>query len=92
MDLVPLLLVLASALPLLLAVRVVPEAQRLVVLRLGRLYAVLGPGLHWVLPGIDRAIRVDLDRALPDWHSLSEADLQARLRQLARRGQLPTSR
>ena len=43
-----------------LAVRVVPEYQRLVVLRLGRLIGVRGPGLVLLLPIIDRGIRADL--------------------------------
>jgi regulator of protease activity HflC (stomatin/prohibitin superfamily) len=43
-----------------LAIRVVPEYQRLVVLRLGRLIGVRGPGLVMLIPLIDRGIRVDL--------------------------------
>jgi regulator of protease activity HflC (stomatin/prohibitin superfamily) len=49
-----LLLVLSSAL------RVVPEYQRLVVFRLGRLWGSKGPGICVVIPWIDRALRVDL--------------------------------
>jgi regulator of protease activity HflC (stomatin/prohibitin superfamily) len=51
---VPIIILLA------LAIRVVPEYQRLVVLRLGRLLAVKGPGLVILIPGIDRGVRVDL--------------------------------
>jgi regulator of protease activity HflC (stomatin/prohibitin superfamily) len=43
-----------------LAVRIVPEYQRLVVLRLGRLVGVRGPGLVLLIPFIDRGIRTDL--------------------------------
>jgi regulator of protease activity HflC (stomatin/prohibitin superfamily) len=43
-----------------LAIRVVPEYQRLVVLRLGRLVGARGPGLVLLLPFIDKGIRVDL--------------------------------
>jgi regulator of protease activity HflC (stomatin/prohibitin superfamily) len=43
-----------------LAVRVVPEYQRLVVLRLGRLMGVRGPGLVLLTPIVDRGIRADL--------------------------------
>src|SRR5258706_1021622 len=43
------------------SIRVVPEYQRLVVLRLGRaLEKSKGPGLVFLIPGIDRAIKVDL--------------------------------
>lgn len=91
MHLVPLLLLLGAAIPVALGIRVVPEAKRFVVFRLGRTFRVLEPGLHWILPGIDRAVGVDLNQALPNWQSLSEADLRAQLLQLARSGQLPTS-
>ncbi|HEV8193210.1 MAG TPA: SPFH domain-containing protein [Ktedonobacterales bacterium] len=43
-----------------LAIRVVPEYQRLVVLRLGRLVGARGPGLVLLFPFIDKGIRVDL--------------------------------
>lgn len=42
------------------AIRVVPEYQRLVVLRLGRLIGVQGPGLVLLIPFVDRGIRTDL--------------------------------
>ncbi len=42
------------------AVRVVPEYQRLVVLRLGRVIGVKGPGLVLLLPVVDNARNVDL--------------------------------
>ncbi|MGZ3582052.1 MAG: SPFH domain-containing protein [Ktedonobacterales bacterium] len=43
-----------------LAIRIVPEYQRLVVLRLGRLMGVRGPGLVLLIPFVDRGIRTDL--------------------------------
>ena len=45
---------------LVMAVRIVPEYQRLVVLRLGRLIGERGPGLVLLIPFIDRGVRVDL--------------------------------
>lgn len=39
--------------------RVLPEWERAVILRLGRLLAVKGPGIIFLLPYIDRPIRVD---------------------------------
>ncbi|MDR1516343.1 MAG: slipin family protein [Synergistaceae bacterium] len=40
--------------------RIVPEYQRLVVFRLGRLWGSKGPGLVVVIPWIDRTLKVDL--------------------------------
>ena len=45
---------------LVMAVRIVPEYQRLVVFRLGRLLGERGPGLVLLIPFIDRGVRVDL--------------------------------
>lgn len=42
------------------AIKVVPEYQRLVVLRLGRCIGERGPGFVLLIPFIDRPIRVDL--------------------------------
>ncbi|MFW6078797.1 MAG: SPFH domain-containing protein, partial [Gemmatimonadota bacterium] len=43
-----------------MAIRIVPEYQRLVVFRLGRLIGERGPGLVLLIPFIDRGVRVDL--------------------------------
>jgi regulator of protease activity HflC (stomatin/prohibitin superfamily) len=40
--------------------RIVPEYQRLVVFRLGRLWGAKGPGIVLVIPWVDRVLRVDL--------------------------------
>jgi regulator of protease activity HflC (stomatin/prohibitin superfamily) len=48
------LIILASA------IRIVPEYQRLVVLRLGRALGAKGPGLIILIPIVDRGIKVDL--------------------------------
>ncbi|MGC8836720.1 MAG: SPFH domain-containing protein, partial [Infirmifilum sp.] len=42
------------------SIRIVPEYQRIVVLRLGRVVKVAGPGLVLLIPFIDRGIVVDL--------------------------------
>jgi regulator of protease activity HflC (stomatin/prohibitin superfamily) len=42
------------------AIRIVPEFQRLVVLRLGRALGARGPGLIILIPVVDRGIKVDL--------------------------------
>ncbi|MDR1482078.1 MAG: slipin family protein [Synergistaceae bacterium] len=41
-------------------INIVPEFQRLVIFRLGRLWGSSGPGIVYVIPMIDRALRVDL--------------------------------
>ena len=45
---------------LIASVRIVREYERAVVFRLGRLRGPLGPGILFLLPGLDKLIRVDL--------------------------------
>jgi regulator of protease activity HflC (stomatin/prohibitin superfamily) len=57
------------------AIRIVPEYQRLVVFRLGRCIGAKGPGLIFLIPIIDRGIRVDLReqvREIPHQTSITE--------------------
>jgi regulator of protease activity HflC (stomatin/prohibitin superfamily) len=42
------------------AVRILPEYERGVLFRLGRLAGVRGPGLFFIIPGIDRLVKVSL--------------------------------
>jgi regulator of protease activity HflC (stomatin/prohibitin superfamily) len=42
------------------AIRIVPEYQRLVVFRLGRCVGDKGPGVVFLVPVVDRAVKVDL--------------------------------
>ncbi|MBI5953994.1 MAG: SPFH/Band 7/PHB domain protein [Chloroflexi bacterium] len=42
------------------AIRIVPEYQRLVVFRLGRCVGSRGPGIVFLIPVIDRGVKVDL--------------------------------
>lgn len=42
------------------AIRIVPEYQRLVVFRLGRCVGNRGPGVVFLIPVVDRAVKVDL--------------------------------
>jgi regulator of protease activity HflC (stomatin/prohibitin superfamily) len=42
------------------AVRILPEYERGVLFRLGRLAGTRGPGLFFIIPGVDRLVRVSL--------------------------------
>ncbi len=60
---------------LLLSVRVVGQHERVAIMRLGQFLGVRGPGVVWLLPFLDRATRVDLDREIQGWQSLSAEEL-----------------
>ncbi len=42
------------------AIKILPEYERGVLFRLGRLRGCRGPGLIFIIPGIDRLVRVSL--------------------------------
>jgi regulator of protease activity HflC (stomatin/prohibitin superfamily) len=63
----------------LLGVRVVPDQEKLAVLRLGRFIGTRGPGVVWILPFVDKAIRMNLDRDVPEWRSLSTEQLTSEI-------------
>src|SRR6056297_548049 len=67
-NLVILLLALFIILCLFLAIRIVPQSEQHVVERFGRLKSVLGPGINFIVPFLDRvAHRVSiLERQLPN--------------------------
>lgn len=48
------------------AVRILPEYERGVLFRLGRLAGVRGPGLFFIIPGIDRLVKVTLRTVVMD--------------------------
>src|SRR5881275_1681053 len=52
-------LIIAGGLLFMNAVRVVPEYERGVVFRLGRLVGARGPGLFFLIPILERMVRVD---------------------------------
>ena len=59
-QIVLVVVVILAVVTLLKGVGVNQEYQRAVVYRLGRLVAPKGPGLYWLIPYVDRAIKVDL--------------------------------
>ena len=66
-NLVPLFLGALVLISVYLAVRIVPQSEQHVVERFGRLHAVLGPGINFIVPFLDRiAHRISiLERQLP---------------------------
>lgn len=54
------IIVVGGAVLLFTAVRIVPEYERGVIFRLGRILGVKGPGLFFLIPFIDRMVKVDL--------------------------------
>ncbi len=62
------LLILIGVLAALLisGVRILPEYERGVIFRLGRFVAIRSAGLRWIIPGIDRMVRIGLREIVMD--------------------------
>ena len=56
------------------------QDELLVVFRLGKVLDVYGPGLSFVFPYLDRAIRVKVE-TIDGWENLSESQLKQRAAQ-----------
>jgi len=63
-NLVFLLLAIFIVVCILAGVRIVPQSQKFVVERLGRLRSVLGPGINFIVPFLDR-VRHKVRRSRP---------------------------
>ncbi|HET6420850.1 MAG TPA: SPFH domain-containing protein [Geobacteraceae bacterium] len=63
------------------SLKVVSEQERLVHYRLGRLYRIAGPGILFLLPFMDKGIRVNLTEAVPGWQGLSQSELEQKIRE-----------
>ena len=64
----PILIIVVIFLLLLLAsaIKILPEYQRIVIFRLGRLLGIKGPGLVFVIPIIDQVVKIDLRERVRD--------------------------
>lgn len=74
-------MMLLAALVLLKSLRIVREHERLVTYRLGRLYRIQGPGLIFLMPFVDKGIKVNLAEAVPGWQCLSPSELENKIRE-----------
>jgi regulator of protease activity HflC (stomatin/prohibitin superfamily) len=54
---------------------IVPELERVAILRLGQFESIRGPGLVWTTPFLEKRIRIVLDRDIPGWRSLRSDQL-----------------
>ena len=68
------------------SIRILREYERAVVFRLGRLAGEKGPGLVWLIPGVDRMVRVDLRTvtlAIPPQNLITRDNVPAKVNAVA---------
>ncbi len=63
-----------------LCVKIAREDERIVVIRLGRFLKVAGPGLVWIIFGIDKTVKIHLNRDFPGWQGLPKIELEEKLK------------
>ena len=68
----------------LFSLKVLQPNERMVVLKSGGHIVVLGPGLYFIIPFINRIARVDLHRRFADWQSMTEDQIATELKAAVR--------
>ena len=59
-----------------IGVRIVKPNEWLVVLRFGKYTGFRKKGLHWVIPFVDKTVRVDLEQVSPSWKDTPDQILE----------------
>jgi regulator of protease activity HflC (stomatin/prohibitin superfamily) len=74
-----LILLLVLALP---SIKILRRHERMVVLRLGRFARIVGPGVVFLIPVVDKGLKVNLKETLPGWEAMSTAELERRVQSI----------
>jgi regulator of protease activity HflC (stomatin/prohibitin superfamily) len=61
-------------------IKVLKEYERIVVLRRGSFFKVLGPGIALLIPLVDKGVKVNLKEEIPGWHTLSSKELEEKVK------------
>lgn len=64
-------------------IKILKENERAVVIRMGKIHRVTGPGVSLYVPIIDRLQVVDMDRVIHDWRYTSPGELNRMVEFLA---------
>ncbi len=62
------------------ALKIVREDERVAIFRLGRFFSVGGPGLVFLIPVVDKGVKVNLSENIPGWKGLSKAELDEKIK------------
>ena len=65
---------------LFLSLKIAREDERIVVSRLGRFLKIAGPGLVWIIPIIDKSMKINLTKSFPGWQVLSPIELEEKIK------------
>jgi regulator of protease activity HflC (stomatin/prohibitin superfamily) len=79
---IPVFWILLAIIFLFQSLKILREDERMVVFRLGRFLKVVGPGWVWLIPFIDKGVKVNLNKDIPGWQVLSKTELEERIKTL----------
>ena len=65
---------------LLKSLKILREDERIAIFRLGRFLKVAGPGVVFIIPSVDKGVKVNLTQNIPSWQALSNAELEERVK------------
>jgi regulator of protease activity HflC (stomatin/prohibitin superfamily) len=68
------------------SVYTVKDNERLAIFRSGRFFRIGGPGFVFVIPIVEKKIRVHLKDHVPGWEEMSKAKLDERIKQFVLSG------
>ena len=63
-----------------LSIKIIRGDERMVVLRLGHFSRIVGPGIVWLIPVIEKGIKVNLNKEFPGWQVLSKIELEEKIK------------
>ena len=63
-----------------LSIKILRGDERTVVLRLGHFSRIVGPGIVWLIPVIEKGIKVNLNKEFPGWQVLSKMELEEKIK------------
>jgi regulator of protease activity HflC (stomatin/prohibitin superfamily) len=73
------LLFYAAVIYLAVGIRIVKPEEWLIVLRFGKYNGFRKQGIHWVVPFVDKTIRVDLNQVSASWKDTSDEILETKV-------------
>ena len=65
---------------ILISVKILREDERLAIFRFGRFFKIAGPGLVFIIPIIDRGMKINISENIPGWRALSKMELEEKIR------------
>lgn len=63
-----------------MSLKTLREDERLVIFRLGRFFKIAGPGMVFIIPLIDKGVKINLNKEIPGWQGLSKDELDTRIK------------